>query len=133
MHDHIASLDAVDAVGMLDAYNWVPPADDPDAADPADHDYQAAANADQRKLRLLHNLAFRYIRERLPEDVFALSLPLPRNVPKLLRFIRDRWHDGSDIDQDKIRQGFSLLQISNHSNVETYAATRGSSTPNTPS
>ena len=122
IEDYIASLDHVDAVTILDAYNWVPPDDDPDAADPADHDYQTAANAEQRRLRLLHNLAFRYIRERLPEDVFALSLSLPRNVPKLLRFIRDRWHDGSDIDQDKIRQEFSLLQISNHSNIETYTS-----------
>jgi hypothetical protein len=122
IEDYIASLDHTDAVDMLVAYSWVPPANDPNAADPADRDYQTAANADQRKLRLLHNHAFRYIRERLPEDVFALTIPLPRNVPKLLRFIRDRWHDGSDIDQDQIRLEFSQLQISNYSNIETYTS-----------
>ena len=83
--DYILALEHDDAADIWQAFVWVRDPNNPDAPDPAEHDYQAAANQQARKLRVQHNKAYRFIRNALSPEVFNTTLRLPHNVPKLLR------------------------------------------------
>ena len=59
--DYILSLDHDEAAEIWQAFVWTQPEGHNDP-DPAERDYQTAANTQERKLRVQHNKAFRFIR-----------------------------------------------------------------------
>lgn len=132
--DYIFALDHDDAVGIWTAYMWQAPepgavveeedeGDEP-AGDPAEHDYQAANNAGTKKLRLLHNKTFAFIRRNLGDNMFEVSRSAARHnsVPKLLRALRDSVNDGGVIDRSTLRKQFNTIKLEDYDNMELYIA-----------
>ncbi len=115
--DYILALDHDEAADIWTAYKWVP-ADGGD--DPADRDYQAAANAADRKLRVKHNNAFKYIRAHLSPAVFDTTMHLPTSVPMLLRHLRRYWNDGSVCDRDKLRTEYQDMRLQQYADMEKF-------------
>jgi hypothetical protein len=117
--DYIGALDHEDAYDMITAFRWTPSEDQPD--DPADHDYQAAGNAAAKKLRLVHNKAWKFIRSSLTDDIHQTTLHLGhKSVPKLLRHLRDYWHDGSVFDRKILRDEYQDSKLEDFENLETF-------------
>ena len=121
MKDYILALDHDEAADIWMAYEWVPDpeADEPEE-DPADRNYLVANNLADRKLRIQHNKAFKYIRSCLSPAVFDTTLGLPHSVPKLLRHLRQYWNDGSVCDRDKLRTEYQAMQLEQYDDMERF-------------
>ena len=87
IEDYICSLDHDDAPDIWEAYKWDQGQHDANTDDPADHDYQHANKNNEKKLRRVHNKAFKFIRQHLSHEIMQTTLRLPRSVPKLLRHL----------------------------------------------
>ena len=138
VRDYIYTLDHDDAIDIWRAFEWVNPGPTPDPTwiqprnqpnavapminpvDPADHDYQAATDADTRKLRTQHNKAFKFIRKYLSADIFETTIGLPVSVPKLLRHLRNYWNDDSVANKVRIRQEFQAMNLDDYQTMENY-------------
>ena len=120
--DYILALDHDEAADIWQAYEWVPGIDGDDDddegdadADPGDKDYQAAANAAERKLRTQHNKAFRFIRNALSDELFDTTLRLPTSVPKLLRHLHKLVvSDGTVSDRDRLRTEYQEMNLEDY-------------------
>ena len=119
VRDFIYALEADDAVDIWNAFMWVQP-EGGQEADPADKDYQQAANANAKKLRTAHNKAYKFIRQRLSADVFEKTKGQEVNVPKLLRFLRKYWFDGSVSDRNRLRLEFEALRLGDYADMDLY-------------
>ena len=124
--DYINALEHEDAPDIWLAFEWRPnPNHDPNALgadgnplgpqqDPADHNYQDVSGRNSgpaKKLRVQHNKAFKFIRQRLSEEFFEETQGMPTHVPKLLRKLRSYWNDGSTHDVNAIRKEFESLRL----------------------
>ena len=119
IQDVIMALDHDDAPDIWAIYIWTPDPDhDPDAddghgnnvgpeVDPIVHNYQDVSGqgaASKKKLRYQHNIAWKFIRARLSNELLLETNGIkPISVPKLLRMIRSYWNDGSTHDNDSLR------------------------------
>ena len=119
VRDYIYALDADDAPDIWNAFKWVQP-EGGQEADPADKDYQQATNANAKKLRTAHNKAYKFIRQRLSADVFEKTKGQEVNVPKLLRFLRKYWFDGSVSDRNRLRLEFEALRLGDYADMDLY-------------
>ena len=118
--DYIYAWDHPRAAEFIDFAEWTPPADNPQQADPANYDYQQHNNADARKLRTVHNNTYSAIRGHLSTGIYQTTITLGRNVPKLLRHLRNRWNDGSVIDRNRLRDEYYALKLENFDTLEMY-------------
>ena len=119
--DYILALDHDDAADMWQAYEWKRTADNVADPDPADHDYQTCTNAAERKLRVQHNKAYKFIRSALTNEIFDTTLQLPTSVPKLLRHLhRQVVSDGTVSDRDRLRTEYQELTLEGSSDMQTY-------------
>jgi hypothetical protein len=119
IEDYICSLDHDDAPDIWEAYKWDQGEQDGDD-DPADYDYQDANSANEKKLKRVHNKAFKYIRQHLSHEIFQTTLRVPRSVPKLLRHLRTYWHSGSVSDRATLRKQWSAMKLDDYKNMESY-------------
>ena len=122
VRDYIYALDADDAPDIWNAFKWVQP-EGGQEADPADKDYQQATNANAKKLRMAHNKAYRFIRQHLSADVFEKIKGQEVNVPKLVRFLRNYWFDGSVSDRNRMRLEFLALRLGDYADMDLYIDT----------
>ena len=127
--DYILALDHDEAADIWNAYEWEPPAhnvagaeddSEEEEADPGLRNYQRAANAQERRLRVQHNKAYKYIRNSLSDEVFERTIGQPASVPQLLRHLRDYVNDGSVIDRATIRDEYQAMKLEDYSSYETY-------------
>lgn len=116
--DLILSLDHDEAADIWQAYsNWDPATPIVDAAD---EDYQNAVNASAKKLRHLHNKAYRMIRLSLSSEVFDTTLELDTHVPQLLRHIRKWWHSNSIYDRIELIEEYEEMRLGQYQDMEVY-------------
>jgi hypothetical protein len=125
--DYILALDHDLAPDIWNAYKWAPdpdyvPADhgDQPEEDPADYDYQAASNAEKRKLRVQHNKAFQFIRKNLCTEIFNTTIGLSHSVPKLLRHLQNRWNDGTTHDKARLRREYTKMTLDRYKDINDY-------------
>ena len=121
--DYILQLDHEDAADMYNDYEWIyNPANvvSDDNPDPGLHDYQTADNAALKKLRTMHNKAYRFIRDHLTEKMFDKTIGHETSVPKLLRLLRESWNDGSPVERDNLRKDFRALRLGQFDDMETF-------------
>ena len=125
--DYILALDHDLAPDIWNAYKWTPDPDYDLAAngnqpeqDPADYDYQVAANAEKRKLRVQHNKAFQFIRKNLCTEIFNTTIGLSHSVPKLLRHLQNRWNDGTTHDKARLRQEYTQMKLDRYKDINDY-------------
>ena len=96
--DYILALDHEDAADIWQTFIWKP--SDGNMDDPINHDYQRAPNAPAKKLRVHHNKAWQFIRNKLSKAMFQSTLKLDHSVPKLLRHLRrNKYNDGTVSDR----------------------------------
>ena len=117
--DYILALDHDDAIGIWDAYMWQPDPANP-GNDPAGFDYQQAGNANQKKLRMLHNKTFAFCRKNLSPAMFEVTRGIETSVPLLLRKLRDQCNDGGPIDRAVLRAEYSAIKLEDYDNMQLY-------------
>ena len=121
--DYILALDHDDAMEMWLACMWQPADPANPGNDPADKDYQNAGNsASAKKLRLLHNKTFAFIRRNLSDSMFELSREVSTSVPKLLRKLREVTNDGSATDRSALRAEYDAMKLDDFDNMQLYIA-----------
>ena len=123
--DYIMALPHEDAADIWTAYVWERPAgqgdDDDDEEDPADRDWQAAASAGEKKLRMQHNKAFKTIRDALEQKIFNSTMGMENNVPKLLRFLKEKcFNDNSAEDRNSLREHLDNMKIEDYDDYDDY-------------
>ena len=105
------------------AFMWQPADPANPGNDPADKDYQNAGNsASAKKLRLLHNKTFAFIRRNLSDSMFELSREVSTSVPKLLRRLREVTNDGSATDRSALRAEYDAMKLDDYDNMQLYIA-----------
>lgn len=122
--DYILALDHDDAADIWKAYIWKPKPDveAEDQDDPADRDWQEAASAPARKLRVKHNKAYKFIRDHLSQRMFNTTKGMETNVPKLLRFLKKTAHsDGGVFDRNLQRDHFRDMKLEDYEDYEAYS------------
>ena len=117
--DYILAQDHDDAIEMWTDFNWVNPNDG--TPDPIARDWlKAANNASAKKLRVLHNKTFSYLRQHLSSDIFDTTRNMRTSVPVLLRHLRDQWHSDSSYDRNKLRKEYTDMSLNNYPDMEAY-------------
>ena len=100
-----------------EAYEWNQP-EGGNEADPVEKDYQEAKTINARKLRVVHNKAFKWIRQNLSDTAFDKTKGCEMSVPKLLRFVHKYWFDGLMSDRDRLRMEFEGLKLTDYDNMD---------------
>ena len=125
--DLILSLDHDDAADIWQAFEtWDPntpvinPGRDAAGAVVEDYDYQAAANATDRKLRHLHNKVYRDIRRSLNKDELETTLHLATHVPQLLRHLRNWWHENTIYDRMELTEEYEAMRLGQYSDMQVF-------------
>lgn len=88
--------------------------DDDEDEDPEQREYQKARSAMDKKLRVQHNKAYRYIRQHLSDKVVATTKNL--NV----RHLRNYWNDGTTLDKRKSRKEYDQLKLEDCTDFEDF-------------
>jgi hypothetical protein len=117
--DFILALDHDEAPDIWQAYTWV--SGGAGEVDPANHDYQNATNAAERKLRRQHNMAYQFIRNALCDELFDTTLYLPTSVPKLLHHLHKLVvSDGTVSDRDRLRTEYQEMSLEDYNDMQAY-------------
>ena len=118
--DIILALDHDDAAEIWTIFEWV--STPGDTVDPIVFDYQNATTAPLRKLKRVHNLAFALIRRHLTRPIFQTTLRLEHSLPKLLRHLRNYWHEHSPNDRAQLTNEYRQMSLSQFADMEEFTS-----------
>ena len=80
-------------------------------------------HAASKTFRTQHNKALKYVRKHLSRELFDLTKSMPQNLPRLLRYLRDRDNSNEDVDRDNMPADWEGLRLGQFSDMESYIQT----------
>ena len=127
--DYIGTRDSDDCPDLIAAYLWDLQEHEDGAEDPAEQDYKTlpadvtstAAKKEWKLLRRDHNKIYKFIRDHLDETAFQSTCNKNFNVPRLLRHLRNQYHNDGGYDGRKaLRAEFKGMELKNFENILAY-------------